>query len=292
MQEAFDKLSPEEIDLLNSDEQMLSQFKAKYAGMTKGGAKIPIPSDVVNEQGVQPASILSDIQRGSAQGLGALGALTAKPNNSGLQEAAGIAQGEDPTSTAGKIGNFVGQSVSPAALAAGAGVGKVAEAAAPALTKAAKVAFAPLKSTSAEAMNAAEKGAGVVLRSPITKQIARDLGLPKGSQTFGEVTNAMVQKLDQGAEVPLQTVKDFLLKGDTVLKNPIGSGEKAALSQAMSKARQFLNTNIPSRGPAAADFGNAATRSNLLKMAGMGGGAVGTGAAAWQAFKRITAIGR
>ena len=34
MQEAFDKLTPEEVDLLNSDPQMLNDFKTKYGTST------------------------------------------------------------------------------------------------------------------------------------------------------------------------------------------------------------------------------------------------------------------
>jgi hypothetical protein len=34
IEEAIDKLTPEELEVLNSDDQLLSQFKAKYGGQT------------------------------------------------------------------------------------------------------------------------------------------------------------------------------------------------------------------------------------------------------------------
>jgi hypothetical protein len=52
------------------------------------------------------------------------------------------------------------------------------------LARAGEVAFAPFKSTSEAAINAAEQGAGVVLRSPVTKQMAQELGLQKALNTL------------------------------------------------------------------------------------------------------------
>lgn len=140
-------------------------------------------------------------------------------------------------------------------------------------------------------MNAAEKKAGVVLRSPVTKQMARDLGLPKGQQSFGEVTNAVKASLDEGKKIPLQTAKDFLLKGDTVLKSPMGGGEKAALSQTMAKVRDYLNSEIPGRSAPANAFRTVSNLKNagakLAKYGAVGSALVGGGAALNFALKKL-----
>ncbi len=298
----FSQLSNEDLLALKSgnyaklsDQGLMALKQDSSGGFTKGGAKQPIPSDVVNEQGVQadPMQIARAAGQMSAAGMAGIGNLTA---GNGLQQAAGdvknVMAGQSPETTSGKVGNVIGKMVSPANIAltgaTGAALQPIAEAAGPMLSKAKDVAFAPFKSTAAAGMNEAEQGAGVVLRAPITKQIAADLGLPKGSQTFAHVTNELTDKLTAGEQVNPQTLKDFLLKGDTVLKNPQGSGERAAVSKAMALARSSLNSQIPERAAPAADFGNAAMRSKLLKM----GGAIGAGTSATvYALKRLGMLG-
>jgi molybdopterin-binding protein len=140
------------------------------------------------------------------------------------------------------------------------------------LARAGEVAFAPFKSTSEAAINAAEQGAGVVLRSPVTKQMAQELGLQKGAQSFAEVSNSIKSTLDSGGRIPLQVAKDFLNKADTVFKTAMGKAEKAALSQSVAAVRNFLNKEIPARSMPAAKLANAYLRSNIAK--GATGGAL------------------
>jgi len=155
----------------------------------------------------------------------------------------------------------IAETVVPAVKSIGQGISRVGE-----------VAFAPLKSTSEAALNAAEQGAGVVLRSPVTKQMAQELGLKKGAQSFSDVSNAIKSTLDSGGRIPLQTAKDFLNKADTVFKTAMGKAEKAALSQSVAAVRAYLNKEIPGRAIPAAKLANSYLRSNIVK--GATGGAL------------------
>jgi len=160
-----------------------------------------------------------------------------------------------------KLASMTAEAVSPALKSIGRGIGRAGE-----------VAFAPLKSTSNAAINAAEQGAGVVLRSPVTKQMAQELGLKKGAQSFSEVSNSIKSTLDSGGRIPLQVAKDFLNKADTVFKTAMGKAEKAALSQSVAAVRAYLNKEIPGRAIPAAKLANSYLRSNIVK--GATGGAL------------------
>jgi len=136
----------------------------------------------------------------------------------------------------------------------------------------------------------ASEAAGLKTVMPSTKQIARDLNLPKGQQQFSDVVNHMNRALEQGADVPAQTLQDFVAKGDELFK--LGqvhpkTTSGAAISKAMKLAREKLNQVVPGRAAGAAKMSKAATRADrvefLKKVAaviakkGLGGAAVAGG---------------
>lgn len=192
----------------------------------------------------------------------------------------GGAMGFPKTAAAIGTGIQMAPDVAEAAIAGmGGGVeaaGKGVENVAKPFVKAGKVITAPMKSTSEAAINAAEGAAGVELKAPITKQIAEGLGLPKNAQSFNDIVNVLNKT--KPSEINPQVAKDFLGKAETVFKKPIGRTEKAALSKAVAKAREALNTQIPARAKPAAELRNAYIRSNIIKGVS-GAGSVGAGLA-------------
>lgn len=177
------------------------------------------------------------------------------------------------------------KSIAPQAIKTTESIPAVAQTIGKSLGRVGEVAFAPLKSTSEAAINAAEQAAGVTLKSPVTKQIAKEVGLPKGSQTFADVTNVVKTKLQGGEKLPLQTAKDFLNKAETVFKQPLGKAEKANLSQTVKLVREYLNKEIKGRAKPATDLANAYLRSNIVK------GATGAGALI-EGLRRLSRWGR
>jgi hypothetical protein len=61
MQEAFDKLSPEEISLLNSDPQMLNDFKAKYGGEPSLASKMYEKAKSISPELVNPMNLIPQV---------------------------------------------------------------------------------------------------------------------------------------------------------------------------------------------------------------------------------------
>lgn len=71
---------------------------------------------------VQPTSVISDAIKGGNQGIRAIGTLAATQD---LNEATQVAQGEEAETTAGKVGSFAGDLISPGSLAVGGAIGAV-----------------------------------------------------------------------------------------------------------------------------------------------------------------------
>lgn len=133
-----------------------------------------------------------------------------------------------------------------------------------------------------ENLNAADKAAGIVSRAPKTAKMASELGLGKGENAWSDVINTVNDKLNNGEQIPLQTAKDFLLKGGGMLDSGKAAedGTKVALSQAMANIRKFLNTEVPGRAEPAAAFKSLQALKTAAKTASgvglLGGAALGS----------------
>lgn len=205
-------------------------------------------------------------------GLAGAGNLVA---GQGWQEAAAnvqkVGQGQEPTNLPGKVGSVIGTAVSPQSIATaylgskllGPLTGAFAE------TKAAK-----------QAIQGAEEGANIVVRAPKTAQMAAELGLGKGQTAWSDVINTVNSKLANGEQIPLQTAKDFLLKGKAMVDagKAAEDGTYVALVQALQKTRGFLNANIPGRAEGAVQLASSAPIVSALQRLGQAGQTVGLNA--------------
>lgn len=113
--EAIESLSDEELDLLNSDPEMLAEFKQKYA----------VP-DWMNEPGLETSVLglpvtgtdIKDIgQMIKAGGAGLAELLTGKGIQKPADTVRAVKAGEEPTTTAGKVGEFIGEMATPEQIA-------------------------------------------------------------------------------------------------------------------------------------------------------------------------------
>lgn len=124
LEQAIESLSDEELDLLNSDPELLAAFKDKYGSDTSW----------MNEPGLETSPIpimgsdVSKINRLIKAGGAGIGEIT---TGKGLEKAAetikAVKAGEEPTTTAGKVGEFIGEMVTPEQIALQGGFGAVLE---------------------------------------------------------------------------------------------------------------------------------------------------------------------
>lgn len=259
----FQSLSPEAKEIVMRKFQGLSP-EAQQIVTKKLSGHIPIPEDVINEPGVEPASVLSDVQKASAQGLGAVGALALRPTKAGLEESSQIAQGQPAESIPGKIGKFVGESVSPAGLAAGAAIGKTVKAAGSAI----KTLLPGTQKAVGAGIGAAEEAVGVTKKLPTVANLAKRFDLPTRERSFNDIVNHVSERLAKNEKVPVQDLKDFLrLTNDrfaTGHMNP-ESEMGAITSEVANKATAALNKSAPGRAALAAEYARIKRLKTLMK---------------------------
>lgn len=124
------------------------------------------------------------------------------------------------------------------------------------------------KAAAGEAIGQAQEAVGIKTRVPGTKQIARDMGLPKGTQQWSDVVNTLSTKLEAGEKVDPQTLVDFVNKGNELYKLgqiPEGTTTSAAVAKAMKLARTELNNVVPGRATAAEAMAQAAPNAARLQ---------------------------
>lgn len=286
--DAINNLSPEELDLLNSDPEMLSQFQAKYAGAP---AETPAPPekgvlekgyDIVNtpRRGIQ---MLTDVVKNRLPETGS-GTSVAKNVAVGLPRYAADVAGTmaadlvHPVSlaTAG-----IAEGAGPALRLARAGIPALEEAA-PALGKAARTVFAPTLKNAGKAIGAAERAAGIDVAE-------ESLNAPRTRKTIISFANRLkdvVKNPDLASQVDAKTLN--ALKGQTgdILdflkvaregaspKQLVSKGTIARLAQIKDALSNAVSTAEPAVGEALKNFGASKGREAALRTLG---GAVKTG---------------
>lgn len=286
---ALQSLSPEELNALNTDPELLQEFKTKYGthGMDKVAELSPVQKSQQWEgNGLQDVSLTPitgpDIQQAGQDAAEAIGEkgypTTGAAVGTAIQMAPTIAtmsiggpelQGARKAAQAGELGQ-IGRVIS--------GVGR---------------------KEAGAAMNAAEESVGIkTTLNPTLSDAAQNIGLPKGANTQ-QYLNALTERLasnePMGPEALSQhhkMISSILSKepkGIQAYFNPskIGQPTVAQAAQADSELVNRLNQVIPARGQAAADYAAAKLRNNLYKgaaaltAAGLGKQAI------IDAFKRI-----
>ena len=167
MNEAIDSLTEEELDLLNSDPEMLAAFKAKFSEGTPALKTDLTPSTEnanVTEQGKEVRNPLSRPgEYVEAGGAGIADVLTGK----GLPQAAStvenVLEGIKPETTSGKIGKFAGSFFTPTQIALQAAGAKLAPAVVKGLGKGVTAAGEVLAPKTEVAIPAGQKLASEVL---------------------------------------------------------------------------------------------------------------------------------
>lgn len=117
--DVINSLSEEELDLLNSDPEMLAQFKAKYGNQ----------EDWRNEPGLETSPLMvmpSDVREvGKKTKAGYAGLADILNPEQAAKNVAAVEAGKEPETRAGKIGAFIGEQVSPEQIALQGGLGAV-----------------------------------------------------------------------------------------------------------------------------------------------------------------------
>jgi len=238
----FKSLSPEAQKIALAKYESLSQEAKNIIDL-----KIPthpLPEDMVNEPGVQDASLPL------------------------LAQALPIAKG---------LG--VGKAVAPAMQSAGQSMIKGMGQAAKAVKQSAPGKFfTASQKAGGEALAKAETKIGIdPTHTPVLKEVAKSLKL-KVNSSLDEIVNAV----NKGKKLTPQAAKDIIqLKNMAYqLKQvPKGTVKEAALNKAADKSTKFLNKLSPKRAEAAEEVRIAATRNKALKWGGaIAGGAAGLGA--------------
>lgn len=134
LEQAIDSLTDEELDLLNSDPELLAAFKQKYQDSAPNWEEeyAKIASEPGLETSVLGLPVMgTDIQKIGQSTKAGVAGLAELLTGKGLEKAAGttkaVKAGEEPSTTAGKIGEFVGGMVTPEQIALQAAGGAALE---------------------------------------------------------------------------------------------------------------------------------------------------------------------
>jgi hypothetical protein len=166
LEEAINSLSEEELDLLNSDPEMLVAFQAKYGGIPalKGDLTPSLGTSDVTNQGTKTTNPIAKIGTAVEAGGAGIGDIV---TGKGLPQAAETVRGvldEEPLkTTSGKVGKFAGSFFTPTQIALQATGAKVVPSVLKGLGKGANT-FGKWIARSTEAeLPAAQKGASEVI---------------------------------------------------------------------------------------------------------------------------------
>lgn len=275
------KLSTEDLMALKGGD--LSKVSTEGLLTLKGQQSGQLPPEVVNEPGLKPEIGFEGPMKTATQGMKGLGVAVAHGTEpltpEQWQEAATVAKGGEPTTTAGKIGSMGGYALSPEGLA----LGKIGEPVIGTALEGAGAALGKLKSliNAPGTLKAAKAGIGEAMdkvtvdAAPVLDNMAKELGLTKVAKdgtirvlpktNFNVITNKINELASQGKPIPLQTGRDFLVAGN--LKFKAGEGT-SALSKAMAHVRESLNLQVPGRLGPATEMAKAAPQVEALKRLG------------------------
>lgn len=265
----IDSLSSEELDLLNSDPEMLAQFKSKYTAPAA-----PVAAPALEEKGMfgKTMDLLGTPGRGVAAlayGAGQLGGPQSGTDT--LNKMAEITQpGFQPQNTNERAADVAG-TLTNMAVPVGAALkyGKAGLEATGILPKVAAISKGLVSST-----NAAGKG---IAAAEEAAKLATDkvVSIPKGGQGL---TKALQDIKDTGdlvkgglkQETPefVQQLKDYHDKAAGILdQGPKAIGKKnyALAAKAKAAINDALNDMVPGRSSAQLTAKAAYVRNNLLK---------------------------
>lgn len=224
MEEAIDKLTDEELDLLNSDPEMLAAFKAKYSATEGLSLSTPeLISDLtpstenvnVTDQGnrvISPISKLGDVIRGGYAGTGSLMGGNDLPTAAG--EVRNVMAGLEPETKSGRAGEFAGSFFTPAQIA--------------------------LQATGAKAAPYISKGLGMVAK-PITKMAVN--AFPKISELLGAAPEAITRLAENPKAV--KAAKSLPQMADEVANTVKGFGQKGMTTAAEGKLLLSAEKAVP-----------------------------------------------
>lgn len=173
IEQAIESLTEEELDLLNSDPEMLAAFKAKYAN--EGGLSLATPalkddltssteSANVTDQGTittNPIAKLGTAVEAGGAGIGDI--LTGKGLPQAAETVQNVMEDKKPTTMSGKTGKFVGSFFTPAQIALQYTGAKFAPAILKGLGKGANWTGNLISRPTEAALPAAQKGASEVI---------------------------------------------------------------------------------------------------------------------------------
>lgn len=228
MEEAIDKLTDEELDLLNSDAEMLAAFKAKYSATD--GPSLSTPelmgdltagtSDMnVTDQGNGVTSSIGTAfekagrpVRGGYAGVGSLVGGNDLPTAAG--EVRNVMAGLEPETKSGRIGEFAGSFFTPAQIA--------------------------LQATGAKAAPYISKGLGMVAK-PMAKLAVN--AFPKISRILGVAPEAVEQLVTNPKAV--KAAKAMPQMADDVANTIKGFGQKGMTTAAEGKLLLSAEKAVP-----------------------------------------------
>lgn len=224
MEEAIDKLTDEELDLLNSDAEMLAAFKAKYSATDGPSLSTPeLQGDLtagtsdtnVTDQGnrvISPVSKVGDVVRGGMAGTGSLMGGNDLPTAAG--EVRNVIAGLEPETKSGRAGEFAGSFFTPTQIA--------------------------LQATGAKAAPYISKGLGMVAK-PITKMAVN--AFPKISELLGAAPEAVSALVENPNAV--KTAKAMPQMADEVANVVKGFGQKGMTTAAEGKLLLSAEKAVP-----------------------------------------------
>lgn len=290
----FSKLSDQDLLALKAGDYSKLSTEGLLHLKAESGPQVQFPLDpeVINEEGVQPASILSDVTKGAGQGMRALGVMGTGSSRQDalakLQEASQVAQGGEPTTPQGKFGAFIGNMASPAGIAMGAAASKGLQLAGEVLpglgqTPIAKALTPGARSAVGKGIGEAEQAVGIEQKIATPSDLADQLGLKKGQRNFAGIVNNLHRKLKAGESITPQALKDVreLIAGEfREGRIPSGTTKEAIVSEVNKLAGDALNKTAQGRAALAKEYASIAKVQKIMKKLGLAAAGVATGAGA------------
>lgn len=274
-----------------SDKDLVALKNGDYSKLSDEGLKeireqslvhqssAAMPEDVRNEPGLiaKPLMIPEEVP---AQGLGAIGDFA---SGKGLQQASQTAQGQAPTSIAGKIGEGIGTMISPSNIAmAGIMGGLIPKGTAQAMGqtagKALDIIAAPTKAVASAAYGNAVKEAGLSLPGELLDTPTAKQKVIEYAEGLHPLLDATPEKINQMME-PQGIYRLYKQIGDILDNTKIANMAKDVrqvvpkqVNADLLQIRQLLGNAIklakPGMAEAMANYGNTQTRAAALRTLG------------------------